>query len=54
MKFFTTSSSQLDENSGDPLTMTAEEGSWFGECSIGLLNLGLVWLNIWFGEDLVW
>ena len=54
MKIFTTSSSQLDENSGDPLTMTAEEGSWFGEFSKGLLNLGLVWWNIWFGEDLVW
>ena len=23
--------SQLEENSGDPLTMTSEEGSWFGE-----------------------
>ena len=23
--------SQLEKNSGDPLTMTSEEGSWFGE-----------------------
>ena len=30
--------SQLEENSGDPLTMTAEEGSWFGEINIQVLN----------------
>ena len=30
--------SQLEENSGDPLTMTAEEGSWFGEINLQVLN----------------